>query len=303
MITLAAADTLAAVGSVASMLTSTIIGSMELNAGVEVYKVLDQRQLAAAAATIYTAPASTQAFIRSIVCINNDTVIRTARYFRGGTAAANAISPTMQIPPQGAMCYEDGMGWFVIDANGQVLSRTGANPGESNFRVSGIKAETIPRHLLTETNTAALVSGRLQLQLIWLTAGTIINNLSAWSATTALGTGTNQIFGLYDTSLNRLAFTVNDGATAWAANTQKTLALSSPAQYIVPTTGLYYIGIMVAATTVPTLKGQTAPTATSGPRGAAPMVTGSSSTGLTTTIPDPAGAMTATTTPFWMAVT
>ena len=46
MLTLAAADTLAAGASAATQVTSTVFG-MELNAGVEVYKVLDQRQLAA----------------------------------------------------------------------------------------------------------------------------------------------------------------------------------------------------------------------------------------------------------------
>ena len=53
MLTLAAADTLAGVASAASQVTCTIFG-MELNAGTEVYKVLDQRQLASSAATIYT---------------------------------------------------------------------------------------------------------------------------------------------------------------------------------------------------------------------------------------------------------
>jgi hypothetical protein len=126
MITLAAADTLAAGASVATQLTSTIFG-MELNAGTEVYKVLDQRQLAAAPATIYTAPGSTTAFIKTICVVNNDTSVRTCQFFRGGTAAANAITPVLSIPIGGFALYEDGQGWSVYDAAG--VKQLGAMPG------------------------------------------------------------------------------------------------------------------------------------------------------------------------------
>jgi hypothetical protein len=125
MITLAAADTLAGVASAATIVTSTVFG-MELNAGTEVYKVLDQRQLAAAAATIYTAPASTTAFIKSIHVVNNDTVTRTAQYFRGGTAAANAITSVVTIPIGGMAIYEDGYGWSIYDAVGKLQASTGS---------------------------------------------------------------------------------------------------------------------------------------------------------------------------------
>lgn len=113
MLTLAAADTIAGVASSASKVTCTIFG-MELNAGTETYKVLDQRQLAAAAATIYTVPASTQAFIRSITVVNTDTVNAvTFQLFRGGTGAANAITPVMALSAGGSMVYEDGYGWMT----------------------------------------------------------------------------------------------------------------------------------------------------------------------------------------------
>lgn len=123
MLTLAAGDTLNAVASAASQVTSTVHG-MELNGTTEVYKVLDQRQLAAAAATIYTVPASTTAFIRSIHVVNSDTVSRTFQYFRGGVAAANAITPVITLPLGGMAVYEDGQGWTLYNASGQIL----ANP-------------------------------------------------------------------------------------------------------------------------------------------------------------------------------
>ena len=119
MITLAAADTLAGVASAATQVTSTVFGMEYSVAAGEVYKVLDQRQLAAAAATIYTVPASTTAFIKTITAVNNDSVARTAQYFRGGTAAANAITGLVSIPPSGWAVWEDGAGWTVYDASGQ----------------------------------------------------------------------------------------------------------------------------------------------------------------------------------------
>lgn len=122
MFVLAAADTLAAGASVATQLTATVFG-MELSvASGEVYKVLDQRQLAASPATIYTVPGSTQAFVKAITVVNNDAAVRTCQFFRGGTAAANAITPVLSIPIGGMALYEDGQGWSVYDATGKLQS-------------------------------------------------------------------------------------------------------------------------------------------------------------------------------------
>lgn len=122
MFTLAAADTLAGVASAATIVTSTIFG-MELVGTTETYKVLDQRQLAAAAATIYTVPASTTAFVKSIHVVNNDTVTRTFQYFRGGLVAANAVTPVITLPIGGMAIYEDGQGWTVYDSTGRAQTQ------------------------------------------------------------------------------------------------------------------------------------------------------------------------------------
>lgn len=121
MLTLAATDTISGVASAATQMTCTIMG-MELNGTTEVYKILDQRQLAAAAATIYTAPASTTAFVKSITVVNNDTSVRTFRLFINGTAAANAITPLYEIQPGGQAVYEDGAGWTFYTVNGIMLN-------------------------------------------------------------------------------------------------------------------------------------------------------------------------------------
>lgn len=127
MLTLAAADTLAGVAQTATTVTCTIFG-MELNAGAEVYKVIDQRQLAAAAATIYTVPGSTTAFIKTITVVNNNlTTAQSFQLFRGGTAAVNAITPPITLPPGGYATYEDGDGWMVYNSFGMVMSASQAS--------------------------------------------------------------------------------------------------------------------------------------------------------------------------------
>ena len=97
-----------------------------------------------------------------------------------------------------------------------------------------------------------------------------------------------------------LASTANATSTAWAANTVVTRALS--AAYTVPTTGLYYVGIMVAATTAPSLAGVTA-AGNAALRTTAPIISGNSTTTLTTTLPDPAAAITAGVNSVWAALT
>ena len=301
MLTLAAADTIAADADAATTLTCTIFG-MELNAGVEAYKALYQGQLAAAVATIYTVPTSTQAFIRSISVVNTDTAAtHQFQFFRGGTGAGNQITPLLTIPAGGYATYEDGLGWQMFNASGQILQSNFATISPTdNWGITGSKGETMDRNTCPEVNTTAAASGTLNMAAVWLTAGTLVSNISFFSATTAAGTPTNYFFGLFDASRNLLATSANQTTAAWAANTIKTLAMTTP--YTVPTTGLYYLGYFMTATTVPTLKGGTAKTGAQ-LNGTAPILYGTSSTGLTTALPNPAAALTATTASLWACVT
>lgn len=116
---------------------------------------------------------------------------------------------------------------------------------------SGAIAQTFPR-AATWANSSILSSGRLSLAGgMVLPKGVAVTNLTAVSATTALGTGVNQWFCLVDQSGNVLSKTVDDTSAAWAANTAKTLALSSP--YTPSVDIAVYLGVMVNGTTVPTL--------------------------------------------------
>jgi len=160
-------------------------------------------------------------------------------------------------------------------------------------------SETIPRELCPEVNTAGPASGTLRMDAIYLVAGQLVSNITISSATTAAGTPTNYFFALYSINRALLAQSANQTTTAWAANTPKTLAMTAP--YRVPTSGLYYIGYFMTATTVATLKGGTAKTGGQ-LAGMVPILCGTSTTGLTTALPDPAAAITVTTSNIYAAV-
>lgn len=173
MLTLAAADTLAGVAQTTTTVTCTIFG-MELNAGVETYKVLDQRQLATSAATIYTVPGSTTAFVKSILVVNTSvSATQTFQLFRGGTAQANAITPVITMPIGGAASYEDGGAWTIYDNFGRMATSITA----------GLLAATLLADTANQTSTTeAIVSPVLTIPANYCTAGTTIDFKLAFSA-------------------------------------------------------------------------------------------------------------------------
>jgi hypothetical protein len=152
-------------------------------------------------------------------------------------------------------------------------------------------ASTYPRTCGGASQTV-IASGVMSLVAAYLEAGTVVTNITFVSGGTAAGTPTNQWFALYDGSRNKLAVTSDALTAAWAGSTAKTLALSSP--YTVTTSGVYYLGIMVKATTVPSLVGMAV---NPGLSMMAPVVAGNdaTNTGLTTpaTAPAVAAALTA----------
>lgn len=136
-----------------------------------------------------------------------------------------------------------------------------------------------------------LTSGTLRLgSLMVLPAGVAVNTIRCESSNTAAVTPTNQWFCLVRVSdLAVLRKTADDLTTAWAAFASKSLTLSSA--YTPSTDELVWVGVMVAAGTIPTLYGWTV--VNSGLGSLAPAVGGNSTTGLTT----PASLGAAATTP------
>ena len=238
--------------------------------------------------------------------------LKNASFYNYGSASNNliiyhddGISATVVVYRRTLQAGErieyDGSKWIPFDANGiPIVIGAGATPLLNNrYVISGAQYETFDRNLCDEVNTAVLSSGRLSGVAIWLPAGITINSISFFSGTTAAGTPTNQLFGLMDSSRNLLRSSVNNTTTAWAANSLKTLALTTT--FTTTYSGLYYLGIMVTATTVPTLKGNTAKTGGQ-LQAQAPSMGGTSTTGLTTALPSTAAAFGTVTTSFWGCV-
>lgn len=107
----------------------------------------------------------------------------------------------------------------------------------------------------SDTGHVALATGVMTSVPIYLHAGDVITNISARSGATAAGTPTNYWFALYSSAATPalLSQSADQTSTAWAANTTKTLALA--AAQTITASGIYWVGIMVTATTPPTLLG------------------------------------------------
>lgn len=185
-----------------------------------------------------------------------------------------------------------------IGTTGQVLGGESTNgaywqaPWQLGWAPSAALAESYPRIQCAAGNLNYLTSGTLFLQLIYLPRGMTITSISFVSGTTALVSGTNQWFALYNTSRVLLRQTNDDTSTAWGTNTVKTLNLTS--SYQTTAGGPHYLAIMVAASTVPTLKSAFGAPSTNTLNNLTPISVGSSNTGLAGTAPDPCNALTVT---------
>ncbi|RLL68126.1 right-handed parallel beta-helix repeat-containing protein [Streptomyces sp. Z26] len=120
--------------------------------------------------------------------------------------------------------------------------------------------ETTSR-LRVGTSSAAMTSGVLYLVPVWLPKGVAISSISFVSGGTAAGTPTNYWFTLHDKDRKALARSADQTTTAWAASTVKTLAIAqttagTASSYTTTYEGLHYLGIMVKATTMPSIAGE-----------------------------------------------
>ena len=253
----------------------------------------------AATTTIVAAPgASTQRNVKTLLISNNhasSACFITVQHFDGVTSVD--LDAVTLLAQESLVLQETGV-LLHYDATGARYTYNG--PIFQNQGVAGTLAETVQRELCIENNTTVAASGTLNMQLIYLRAGQLVSNITLSTAVTGAGTPTHYLAGLFDGSLNQLATSADQTTTAWAATTLKIFAMVTP--YRVPTSGVYYIGYFMVATTVPTLKGNTARQATQ-LAGAAPILGGSSTTGLVAALPNPAAAITVQTSSFWAAVT
>lgn len=178
----------------------------------------------------------------------------------------------------------------TLDANGHLAS-TVMGPFVQNFntfRRTGAIVESISR-VQGVANGASWVSSRMLQFGIFLPKGTVVTHLTFLSGQTAGATLTHAWAALFDSSRALLKVTNDDTSAAWAQNTEKTLDIQSGA-YTVAADGIFYVGLVVTGTTMPTLSGQTLST---GVGLLAPIMAGTTSATYTTgpgSVPNPAPA-------------
>jgi hypothetical protein len=149
----------------------------------------------------------------------------------------------------------------------------------------GFRTQNI-RQLDCGADLTALATGVMTSVAMPLQVGDLVTNITVKSGATAAGTPTAYWFALYSAAATPalLAQSADQATAAWAANTVKTLALATP--QLITVAGVYYVGLMVTATTPPTLVGKSV-----GIAGAAASVLSSkvlvqtSGSSLTTTAP------------------
>ena len=163
-----------------------------------------------------------------------------------------------------------GVTTLTAGANVQVSSSSGnitVSAAESALLVpTGYYVESMPRVSGLGSDITPLVAGQMTLSSVTLVATSVVATIQYTSGTVgSTGTLTHAWFVLYDKNGNALAVTGDDTSAAWAANTTKTLTISNVVSggswvtgtsYTIPTSDIYYVGVMVAGgTTRPTLIG------------------------------------------------
>lgn len=193
-----------------------------------------------------------------------------------------------------ALTAAGAAGLALVSDDGTVLAynRPKLDGVHSLYLPSDAIADTLPRFAVLGTTGVTLTSTTLYVAPVFIPKGVTITSIR-WARNAVMSGGSHQIFGLYDNTKALLRQTTDDGATAWAATSVKTLNLTSTFQTTY--TGQYWIACMIAATTSGTLLGTQLVGATVMNLGTA--VSGSTSdTGLSTTLPNPFGTITQGTT-------
>ena len=142
-------------------------------------------------------------------------------------------------------------------------------------------------------------AGALQMCRIKIPKAVTITNLylSVVTAGATLTSGQN-FAALFDVNRNRLGVTA-DQTTAWASTGLKTMALTTPQAVAA---GEYFVGFYANGTTRPAFARANAADVVNGILSLANARWAASSTGLTTAMPNPAAALTLSTTSYWAAV-
>jgi len=174
----------------------------------------------------------------------------------------------------------------VNGAAGDALA-LGDRVASLDYAPAGAVAEVFPRQ--HATTAATLTSGTLTVRAVSLPKGLVVSSATFVTNSAVKTGGSHGWYVLLDSARKVVAVTADqtDAATVWGGtNTPYPLAFTAP--YIVTAyDGMYYLGVMVAATGMPNFAAN--PALTGGINGTlTPVLAGTSSTGQTT--PPAAGA-------------
>lgn len=149
------------------------------------------------------------------------------------------------------------------------------------------------------SDTVVLASGRLHMQAIHLPAGARLSKISFLRGGTG-GVITNAAGAIFNESRALQVRTLD--ATLWVSDYLSLGLDDGGTQFVVPYSGIYYVGLVVTASVVPSLCGGA--TIQTNVSTLSPAFVGTSNTGLTNaaSIPSTAAAITATTVPILAVV-
>lgn len=136
------------------------------------------------------------------------------------------------------LCHKIGDGTTAWNSLAYASIPAAAPLGPDIDLPDGYVAQTNARGTRTDP-VAAFSSGRVFARLVTFTRPTLITNIIMWSGT-AMTAPTAQWFEMWNLARLVIAKTVDDGATAWGATSEKPLALVGGAQLFQP--GRYYVG-------------------------------------------------------------
>ncbi len=211
-----------------------------------------------------------------------------------GDYTGNQVASNPAVTGLASTLVDNALHELLTDLSTQIvaaIAQANQEVPERLVRRTGSIAETFSRSGANAVQQgAAIASGQLGLYRIGLLKGQTISNAVFLSGGTAAGTPLNQWAALFDPNLNLLATSADLLTAAWASNSEQTFSFTAGSGAVVlPADGAYVLGVMVNATTVPSLVCSQSNTATYGlPPASAGRDT--THTGLTTpaTCPNPA---------------